>query len=119
MAVAWPASVNDDVLRTRDFGEGFPDRVLRSPMEMGRPKVRARYTAAPVPYTYTLEFTSDELTLFQAWFNDDIAGGALSFDFINPRTGALQEYYFQETPKEVAVGGGDQYYVTMKLRSVL
>lgn len=116
MAVAWPAGINQDVMRN-GFGEGFPDRVVRSENDTGPSKRRPRFTAAPSPYTYVLFLSGAELTLFRTFFDSSLAGGALSFNFTNPRTQLLQEFTFRRTPREVTVVGHDLYALTMELES--
>lgn len=115
--VAWPAGLPQFVLRD-GYEEGFKDLAIHSQMSSGAVKSRKRFTDAPEPHTFPIEFTSDELDAFKTFFYDDIAGGALSFTKAHPRTGVTETFKFTKTPDPAASAGHDSYIVRLSLRKL-
>lgn len=114
MVEVWPASLPDFVLR-EGFGEGFKKLAIRTLTDSGRAKRRKRFSDAPVPHTFPIEFSSDQLTTFQTFFNDTLGGGALSFTKTNPRTGVTDTFAFTASPDEATATGPDSYIAILTL----
>jgi hypothetical protein len=87
MSITWPSGVPDEPL-SASIEEGARNTVLRSPMETGPAKQRRRFRAGPRPISFAIPMTRAEVGTFEAWFEDTLADGALSFDFTHPRSQA-------------------------------
>ncbi len=117
MAIEWPDGVNQFV-SLPEWREGFKERSVASPTDLGPPKRRVRYTAAPTPVTFAFLFTNAEFTTFKAWFDQDLAAGALTFNFPNPRTNVVTEYQIRDFPTPARARGYDSYIVVLQLDEV-
>lgn len=83
----WPASLPTMPI-AGGYGEKPQSQVLRSDMDAGPAKTRRRFTAGTRELTYSLRMTQDQADTFEAFFDNQIAAGALPFDIEQPRTGA-------------------------------
>lgn len=77
MAV-WPASL-PQVPTHEAYGETGKFPVIQAPIEQGPPLSRRRFTAAVVPVQCSYVFTGAQLVTFEAFWNNDIAMGALPY----------------------------------------
>ena len=109
MAQTWPPDLPfftraDDHSRT-----GPQDAVIRTQMSAGPAKVRRRSTAAPRGYNGSIPvLTRFEFDLFEEWFEQTIASGALAFDVTDPLDGIIKTFRF--------VGGYTASPIGTKLR---
>lgn len=93
---SWPSTLPDKPLR-EDFREIARSGVIRTQMEVGPAQTRRR-TPRPRRYEATFLLSSkhpehgDQVQDFVDFIDGDIAGGALSFDFEDPRTGDLASF---------------------------
>lgn len=92
----WPSTLK--VTRS-GFKETPAKNMIRSDMDTGPAKVRRRSTANVRPATVMLFLTDDQLQTLDDFFVNDCASGALSFDFINPRTNSTVQARFVEEPE--------------------
>src|SRR3546814_13803126 len=94
----WPASLPQSLLATltrkRQPGK------IRSDMETGPAKQRARFTAAVRRYEGSLLLTGAQLTTFTTFYDDTLGQGAASFTWIDPVTAAAATTGFVEEPEE-------------------
>lgn len=98
---AWPL---DDLILQEGYDEAFPDNVVRFGTDTGPGKRRPRSTTAPTPISCLKPLTlADTLTL-DSFFKNDLAQGALTFDWKHPRTGAAVSMHFSEKPRYSARG---------------
>lgn len=98
MSAVWPAGLPQN-LRTSDLQETMPDTVLRTQMDAGPAKARRRFTAAPRPFSGSLVMTQAQVEVFDAFFVDVVAGGALQFEWKFPRTGTICDVRFTNKPQ--------------------
>jgi len=82
---ARPATLPQDVF-VESYDETFPDMVLRSQMDAGPAKQRRRFTAAVRPLAVVVGLTRAQCDTFDVFYNVTLGGGAISFDWIHPRT---------------------------------
>jgi hypothetical protein len=94
----WPEGLTQS-LQLRDIEETTPDLVIRSQPDVGPAKVRRRQTVNVRLLQAAMKLTRAQVATFDAWFLDTVDGGALSFEFTNPRTGSTSEYRFVERPR--------------------
>jgi hypothetical protein len=84
MAQYWPTSLPSQWL-VDAFSESPGDNLVRQDMSMGPPKVRRRSTAAYRPITNALILDSDELSVFDNFYETILQNGALTFNRQVPR----------------------------------
>jgi len=97
------------------YQEGFASTVIRSPTDTGRTKRRRRFLTGPRLLTVTMPMTDAQLLIFNAFYEDTIAHGALSFTFPHPRLGTNITVAFKEDPPPITPEGALTYFVVMKL----
>lgn len=115
--VDWPGTL-PDLVSQPDYEEGFADVVIRSPMDTGRPKRRRRFTAAIKSLKVTIPLSGVELDIFTAFYEDDIKGGSLSFNYTHPRTGVAIVVAFVSVPQPARPFGVDRFSVTLDLEII-
>lgn len=93
----WPPSLPSP--KVADLTETAVDVVVRTAMDAGLPKVRRRFTAAPRPISATLALTRAQVATLDTFFVDTLEGGALTFDWIDHRTGEDAVYRFTTKPQ--------------------
>jgi hypothetical protein len=95
----WPPSLDHRALQLRTLQGSASDVVVRTAMDVGPPKVRRRITAGVQPWDGELKLTRAELLVFKEFFDDTLAGGALSFEWVDPMTGDAADFLFAEPPR--------------------
>jgi hypothetical protein len=70
------------------YEEQLADTSLRTQMDAGPAKVRRRFTAGVTTFQVSLPMTTAQVATFETFFSTTIAGGALAFDWVHPRTRA-------------------------------
>ncbi len=111
---AWPSTLPQKVEPDR-YQEGFAVTVVRSPTDTGHTKRRQRFLDGPRLLTVSIPMDDAELLTFNAFYEDDIAHGALSFTFPHPRLGTTVTVAFKEDPEPITPEGALTYIVVMKL----
>lgn len=111
---SWPATLPSLPL-LRGWSESEPDIVLRTPMEVGPPKGRRRSTAGVRPQTVSLVLTLDERATFRTWFADQVAHGALPFQWTHPIERVAIALRITAPPKWDSVGDPKQVQLTLQL----
>ena len=108
MAV-WPGTLPQKPLQD-GYQEAMRDTVIRTPMDIGPAKQRRRSTSGPRKFMMPLELTGAELAIFDTFYSDTLADGALSFDWVHPRTGAAVSFRcIGGQPPQWRAVGGDLY----------
>jgi hypothetical protein len=86
----WPGTL--DVKPLIDaYDERAPNLLLRTPMDSGPAKVRRKLSNNSRFVTVELNLDDSQLTTFDDFFMTTILGGALSFNWVHPRTGTAIE----------------------------
>lgn len=115
MAIVWPTSLPEFVLND-GFSEQPPTTGTATKMDSGPKKRRRRFTAGERPLKVKLALTEDQVEILDSFFVDDLAGGALTFDWVHPRTGATVEMVFTDCkPPRYSTPGGEKWYAEMEL----
>lgn len=117
MAV-WPSSLPDFVLRN-GYEEGFKKLAIRSRMDSGATKRRRRFSDSPESYKFPIHFTSSELDIFKVFYEDDLAGGALSFTKVHPRTEVIESWAFIGEIAPAVALGPDTYLVILPIEQLI
>jgi len=95
------------------YSRRIQDARIRTNMDAGPPKMRARYTAVitehdiPVPF-----FTKAQWSTLEAFYKTTLANGTLPFDWTDPVTGSSVSFRFLEPPK-FSLLGPDTVSVTL------
>lgn len=110
----WPGTLPQFVLQD-GYREDLGDALLRSSMDTGPAKRRARFTAAPKELTVTIVMTSAEVDIFETFYVTTLGNGALKFTYFNPRTEAVEEVAFTRSPPPIVPDGPTTYLVTLPL----
>lgn len=114
----WPATLPQSLLaslkRTRQSGK------VRSDMDTGPAKQRARFTAVALHYDGSLMLTGTQLAAFETFYEDTLGQGAVAFDWIDPVTDVAASLRFRSDPEDTLVRAHDDpdkrlYSVTMPL----
>ena len=84
--VTWPITLPVSPLLD-GFTETAEEIIIRSKMDSGPDKVRARTTAGVRTFSMAFIMTKNETAVFDAFYLNDLNGGAIAFDFTHPRTG--------------------------------
>lgn len=112
--VAWPADLPQTVLAA-GYEESPPDLVLRTAMDAGPAKVRRRFTAGPRLIPVSAIMTAAQVATLDAFFLESLAGGALAFDWIHPRTQAAASMRIMGPPRYANLAGDAVWEVSMTL----
>lgn len=99
----WPASLPQRVDQN-GYREGAADNVIRTDMAYGPQKRRRRGTAAPKPITIEVILDPDQWGTFLSFYEDTLNDGALSFEWVHPRTQETAMFGFTAGYEARAVG---------------
>jgi len=110
----WPTTLPQFALRS-GYAEGFKQTVLRSPMDSGATKRRARFTNAPTDLNITIPLTDAEILTFKTFYEDELSNGALSFTFPHPRLKTDVTVVFKSDPVPLVPEGANTYFLKMAL----
>ena len=95
MAVPWPAGAPQ-------FAEGWQEKnnpnTIRTPMDVGPPKVRRRATRLTRQISVTFIGTHAQWLAVKDFFNLDCQEGVQFHTFLHPYEGTTQEFRFMEAP---------------------
>lgn len=112
----WPSTLPQSP-QISGYSEQPQSQVLRSQMDAGPAKSRRRFTAAAtdVPVQYLL--SQAQVATFQDWFENDLAGGALPFDWPPGRTRAAVSAQIVGDPPYTLepMGSGQWWRLAMQL----
>lgn len=112
---AWPVGISF-IAHPDTYQESGPiGNVLRTPMEKGPVKSRRRFTSAVRHVSGQTDImTEAQVETFIDWHRDTIAGGALRFTAVNPRTGQTGTYRFIDKYDIIHLND-DKERISMKL----
>lgn len=116
MATPFPASLQQK-LNAQDFSHNIQDNVIRSSVEMGKPKQRPRYTAIFEQFSGSITVHLSELNIFIYFWNIDLKNGTLPFTYPHPFTGNIKEMEFL-SPYEVVPLSGEYFNINISFRVI-
>ena len=96
--IDWPGTL-PKVLRLSGLSNSLPNLTIRSQMDIGPAKVRRRTTAAVEPVAGSIVLTEQQTESLDTFFITTLKGGALSFNWIHPRTLTPVEMRMVSPPK--------------------
>ncbi len=111
---SWPAS-----LPQRPFADGFaetlPNLLVRSTTDIGPAKARRRTTAGVTRLKAAFQLSPAQLATCRSFFAADLQGGALSFSWTHPGTGAIGAFRIVPPPTIEPVAAGIAWRVSLDL----
>jgi len=105
--VDWPAGLPNVQLVGMTDQRGATR--VRSSVDVGPAIVRRRYTSGVRDVNVPVTFTNTERVVFDAWYQDDLDEGSISFVWTDPVTGSNVTFRFREDsgPQFKAAVGAD------------
>lgn len=100
----WPLSLPQAPLAER-YQETLPNAILRSEMDQGPAKLRARTSAAVGLFRLSYILTRAQAETLETFYRATLGQGALAFGFPHPRTGVAGSFRFRAPPDILAVNG--------------
>jgi len=104
MPQTWPSTLQAKINES-GFSRKKGDTLLRTEMEVGIAKVRRRYTKGINELRVSIWVTQSQFNDFETFYDTTLAGGVLSFNFVDPITKATKVYRFKAPPETDYVGG--------------
>lgn len=111
----WPETLPSCPLAS-GYSEAPKSQVLRSSMDAGPPKSRRRFTAALRTVSVQLVMSKVQLAEFEAWFDADIQGGALPFNWTQPRTDEVVSVVIVGDPPYQIAPLGNSHHWTLSMQ---
>ena len=103
----WPDQLVPAEFLSRGFTQAVADAVVRSPVEVGPPRRRLRYTDQKLSMGGVIPMTYAEWDAFINFYNDELDGGEKRFYIFDPLSQTnYQLMQFAETPSRTARAGG-------------
>lgn len=111
----FPATITK-YLQLSGYSESLPNVSIRSQMDAGPDKVRRRASSGVRVIQGDLILTADELVDFKDFYNNDLLGGSLRFNWLDPADRVTTvEMRFTESPTFTPLISSDYFKVNMKL----
>lgn len=106
MGVPWPATLENKV-NSGSFTFQIGETVIRTQMDVGPNKTRRRSTKSIDTYQVSLLVKDfNEFTDLYDFYDVDLNGGTLAFDFLDPLTNTTREFKFSSPPSFSSLGAG-------------
>ena len=100
----WPVSLQQK-LNVDSFQYALGKTSVRTDMDVGPAKVRARFTDGVDVYNCTVLLTFAEVEIFKAFYKTTINNGVTPFTFVDPFTEDVTIFRFAEAPSISPLGG--------------
>lgn len=95
MAVDWPATLPQ---QPSDYSEDPSPITVRSQPDSGPSKSRKRFTKAKRTGQMTFLLTIAQRNILDAFFFNDLDGGAVQMNFVHPWTGVTNQMLIKKEP---------------------
>lgn len=114
MPAVWPGTL-PQVVSWQGYARRVQDTVIRSTMDAGPPKLRARFSASvdqqDLPVVY---FTKAQWVLLETFYKTTLQR-VLPFEWTDPVTGSTVQFRFTKPPAFGAMLGPDTIPVTLSV----
>jgi hypothetical protein len=111
---SWPASLPQRPLAD-GFSETPPNLLVRSAADFGPAKARRRATAGVTKLKAAFRLSPAQLATFRTFFAADLQGGALTFSWTHPVTGAVDAFRIVPPPTIEPIAAGMAWRVSLDL----
>jgi hypothetical protein len=113
--IQWPGTL-PNTISWRGYRREIGNTQIRTPMDVGPPKVRARTSARIDRHDHPIVYmTKAQWLLLEEFYVTTLFGGVLQFEMTDPFTLLTQRYRFTEPPVFGTMLGPDTIPVTLKL----
>jgi hypothetical protein len=112
----WPATLPSFV-QEAGYDESLPDVMAETNMDSGPAKTRPRFTTANRRFAVTVRMDAAQAVIFEGFWDTTLKKGALSFDWVHPRTRATMTFRFRKPAPKPRPFGGDAVDYAMNLES--
>ena len=113
--IQWPATL-PQTISWRGYRRSLQNTQIRTPMDVGPPKVRSRTTARVDTVEHPIVYlTKAQWLLLEDFYEATLFQGVLQFEMTDPFTLTTQRYRFTEPPVFGTMLGPDIIPVTLKL----
>ena len=90
------------------FNEAIKDQALESPMDVGRTKIRRRFTAMVRTINCSILVDSTQRGAFETFWGDTLKAGTLPFTWVLPVTQVAANFQFRNpAPQYSSIGGAN------------
>lgn len=110
----WPSSLPDSPRRD-GYSKTAAQTAIRTETETGPGKARRRSTAWVSSHDVSFALIGSQKADFEAFYNDDLAGGTFKFDMPHPETGVMIRAEIMSAPI-FTHRGGDAWIVSFSMR---
>jgi hypothetical protein len=93
MASRWPATLPQK-LNSDGFVYSKQDNIIRSGVDIGKPKQRPRYTAVFEEFEGSMIITKDQINTFLYFWDTTLSSGVLPFEWEHPLTDETKDMEF-------------------------
>ena len=117
MPLAWPLPL--PTVSLYGGSEAGTDKLIHHETDSGPGKLRSRYSTGIKDFTFPMILTEAQATELMTFYDDTSGGGALSFDFTHPRTGAAIVCRFKPGSQPLLANFSfERYRVTLELQII-
>ncbi len=109
----WP-SILPQVPLQAGYSEKSANNSIRSSMDVGPAKTRARISAGVREHKVQFVLTEAELTIFEEFYADTLLSGSVSYVWNHPRTKVDGVWRIKAVPEWESVGAGN-YHLALEL----
>ena len=109
---SWPSDLPQKPL-VQGFSETAPTLAVRSPMDVGPAKVRRRATAGVTQLKCAFRLSAAQRASLLTFWETPLAGGALSYSWTHPISGAAITCRIVEPPGFTPAAGGVSWVATV------
>jgi phage-related protein len=97
--------------------EAPPNTIIRTSMDVGPAKLRQRSTAGSGTYHFNFHMTDANIIALRTFYITTCHGGADSFEWVDPRTSATEDWRFLGQPSWVQIKN-NLYHVSVDLEQL-
>ena len=110
----WPLGL-PQLVAVGGYEESPPETLARTDMDAGPAKQRRRFTAGVRPVSAQLDLTPAQVDILDGFYRTDLQDGALSFDWVHPRTQVAARLRFAQPPAYRPAGSDAAWRVALRL----
>lgn len=88
------------------YAEEYESALIRTSVDVGPPKVRARYTTEIFRFSGTLILTTDQVSTMETFYQTTLNGGVDYFTWTHPRTKTTVDMRLINRPSIELLGNG-------------
>lgn len=110
----WPASL-PQYFDVDGYVERAADLVIESPVDVGPPKARKRFTAGWRAISGNLRMDATQAAALEDFYRNDLNSGVTPFNWVNPFTQAAARFRFRGRPPSLTIVTADHVVAQVEL----